>query len=232
MIGQALKALARPAPVQVAPGQVPVMSVRDLYGGAARACRSTSTRARSSASTDWSAAAARRSPAPSPVSVRPSAGRSSSTARRCSLPTPTAAVAKRIAYLTEDRRLEGFVKDFDNGQNMSLVVLPKMATRRCRRRRRGEEARSGADRGVPGQGRHQDLHPHPERRQPAEGRGRQVDGDRPRLRRPGRADQGHRRRRPRQHLRDHPQPSPPAAKAFWWSPAKPRSCCRCATASW
>ena len=44
-----------------------------------------------------------------------------------SLPTPTAAVAKKIAYLTEDRRLEGFVKDFDNGQNMSLVVLPKMA---------------------------------------------------------------------------------------------------------
>jgi len=43
------------------------------------------------------------------------------------LPTPTAAVAKKIAYLTEDRRLEGFVKDFDNGQNMSLVVLPKMA---------------------------------------------------------------------------------------------------------
>ena len=38
-------------------------------------------------------------------------------------------MAKRIAYLTEDRRLEGFVKDFDNGENMSLVVLPKMATR-------------------------------------------------------------------------------------------------------
>ena len=36
-------------------------------------------------------------------------------------------MAKKIAYLTEDRRLEGFVKDFDNGQNMSLVVLPKMA---------------------------------------------------------------------------------------------------------
>ena len=56
-----------------------------------------------------------------------------------SLPTPTAAVAKRIAYLTEDRRLEGFVKDFDNGQNMSLVVLPQdgqrpgSSTRRWRR---------------------------------------------------------------------------------------------------
>ena len=29
--------------------------------------------------------------------------------------------------MTEDRRLEGFVNDFDNGQNMSLVVLPKMS---------------------------------------------------------------------------------------------------------
>ncbi len=47
--------------------------------------------------------------------------------RRSSCPLPAAAVAKRIAYLTEDRRLEGFVKDFDNGQNMSLVVLPRMA---------------------------------------------------------------------------------------------------------
>ena len=43
------------------------------------------------------------------------------------LPTPGSAVSKRIAYLTEDRRLEGFVKDFDNGENMSLVVLPKMS---------------------------------------------------------------------------------------------------------
>src|ERR671921_913704 len=36
MIGQALKALARPAPVQGAPAQVPVLSVRDLQGGTAR----------------------------------------------------------------------------------------------------------------------------------------------------------------------------------------------------
>ena len=42
------------------------------------------------------------------------------------LPTPDARRwPRRIAYLTEDRRLEGFVKDFDNGQNMSLVVLPE-----------------------------------------------------------------------------------------------------------
>ncbi len=43
------------------------------------------------------------------------------------LNSPGAALSKRIAYLTEDRRLEGFVKDFNNGENMSLVVLPRMA---------------------------------------------------------------------------------------------------------
>ncbi len=42
--------------------------------------------------------------------------------------SPGEALKKRIAYLTEDRRLEGFVQDFDNGENMTLVVLPKMAT--------------------------------------------------------------------------------------------------------
>ena len=35
MIGQALKALARPAPVKSDPGQVPVLSVTDLHGGTA-----------------------------------------------------------------------------------------------------------------------------------------------------------------------------------------------------
>ena len=51
------------------------------------------------------------------------------------LPTPAPAVAKRIAYLTEDRRLEGFVKDFDNGENMSLVVLPEDVQGRASSRR-------------------------------------------------------------------------------------------------
>ena len=46
------------------------------------------------------------------------------------LDTPGAALRKKVAYLTEDRRLEGFVKDFDNGQNMSLVVLPRQAVPR------------------------------------------------------------------------------------------------------
>jgi ribose transport system ATP-binding protein len=31
--------------------------------------------------------------------------------------------------MTEDRRLEGFVPDFDNGENLSLVVLPEQLSR-------------------------------------------------------------------------------------------------------
>ena len=37
-------------------------------------------------------------------------------------------MAKRGAYVTEDRRLEGFIRDFDNGENMTLVALPTLAT--------------------------------------------------------------------------------------------------------
>jgi len=43
------------------------------------------------------------------------------------LTSPGQALSKGIAYVTEDRRLEGFVKDFDNGENISLVVLPRMS---------------------------------------------------------------------------------------------------------
>src|SRR4051794_645809 len=92
-----------------------------------RPFHSTSIPARSSGSTDWSAVDAPRSRARSPVSVRPSAARSSCTGRKSTCRTLRLGSPKGIAYLTEDRRLEGFVKDFDNGENMSLVVLPKMA---------------------------------------------------------------------------------------------------------
>ena len=225
---------ARPAGAgAVTSGQEPVMSVRDLYGGAAKGvsfdveARGDRRPLRAGRQRPLLGGAHDHRPA--------SGGRRHDQAPRCSrsaCPRPAPAVSKGIAYLTEDRRLEGFVKDFDNGENMSLVVLPKMAKagvvqagvekKRVRELIGEYQVKGGTE----------DLHPHPERRQPAEGRGRQVDGDRPRLRGAGRADQGHRRRCPRQHLRDHPQPSPPAARACWWCPARPRSCFRCATASW
>jgi ABC-type sugar transport system ATPase subunit len=41
--------------------------------------------------------------------------------------SPGEAAAKGIAYLTEDRRREGFVKDFTNGENMTLATISKYA---------------------------------------------------------------------------------------------------------
>ena len=82
MIGQALKALARPAPVQPNRGRCRSCRSPTSTAVARTGCRWTSTPARSSDSTGWSAAAGRRWPAPSPGSVRPCPGRSSSTGRR------------------------------------------------------------------------------------------------------------------------------------------------------
>jgi ribose transport system ATP-binding protein len=127
MIGQALKALARPAPLKVAPGQVPVMSVRDLYGGAARGV-SLDVNPGEIVGLYGLVGSGRSSVARTITGQRPAAGGTIKLhGQEIQLPTPTVAVAKRIAYLTEDRRLEGFIKDFDNGQNMSLVVLPRFA---------------------------------------------------------------------------------------------------------
>ena len=129
MIGQALKALARPEPVKTGPDQVPVMSVRDLYGGAARGV-SLDVNPGEIVGLYGLVGSGRSSVARSITGQRQAvSGSIKLHGQEVSLPTPGSGVAKRIAYLTEDRRLEGFVKDFDNGENMSLVVLPKMATR-------------------------------------------------------------------------------------------------------
>jgi ribose transport system ATP-binding protein len=127
MIGEALKALDRPAPVQSAEGQAPVMSVRDLYGGTARGV-SFDVNPGEILGLYGLVGSGRSSVARTITGQRPAvSGSIKLHGRDISLPTPGSGVSKGIAYLTEDRRLEGFVKDFDNGQNMSLVVLPKLA---------------------------------------------------------------------------------------------------------
>jgi ribose transport system ATP-binding protein len=126
MIGQALKALARPAPAQTS-DKDPVMSVRDLYGGAAKGV-SVDINPGEIVGLYGLVGSGRSSVARSITGQRTAA---SGTIRvhgeQVHLTSPGAALRKRIAYVTEDRRLEGFVKDFDNGENMSLVVLPRMA---------------------------------------------------------------------------------------------------------
>jgi ribose transport system ATP-binding protein len=126
MIGQALKALDRPAPV-AASSEVPVMSVHDLYGGTARGV-SFDVNPGEIVGLYGLVGSGRSSVARTITGQRPAvSGTIELRGKAISLPTPGSGVSKGIAYLTEDRRLEGFVKDFDNGENMSLVVLPKMA---------------------------------------------------------------------------------------------------------
>jgi ribose transport system ATP-binding protein len=126
MIGQALKALHRPAPVE-ASAKTPVMEVRDLYGGTAKGV-SFDVNPGEIVGLYGLVGSGRSSVARTITGQRKAASGSIKLhGTAINLPTPGSAVSKRIAYLTEDRRLEGFVKDFDNGENMSLVVLPKMS---------------------------------------------------------------------------------------------------------
>jgi ribose transport system ATP-binding protein len=128
MIGQALKALDRPEPLKSAGDAPPVMSVTDLYGGTARGV-SFDVNPGEIVGLYGLVGSGRSSVARTITGQRPAvSGTIKLHGEPISLPNPGTGVAKRIAYLTEDRRLEGFVKDFDNGENMSLVVLPRMSS--------------------------------------------------------------------------------------------------------
>lgn len=48
--------------------------------------------------------------------------------RRPNLRSPRTALRERIAYVSEDRRKEGFVLDFDNGENLTLCSLGDYST--------------------------------------------------------------------------------------------------------
>lgn len=127
MIGQALKALDRPAPVPEN-ATTPVLEVRDLHGGTAKGV-SFDVMPGEIVGLYGLVGSGRSSVARTITGQRKAAsGTIKLHGTPVDLPTPGSAVAKRIAYVTEDRRLEGFVRDFDNGQNMSLVVLPKLST--------------------------------------------------------------------------------------------------------
>ncbi len=126
MIGEALKALSRPTPAQTR-GEKPVMSVRDLYGGTAKGV-SFDVAPGEIVGLYGLVGSGRSSVARTITGQKPAAGGTIEVRGEVvHLKSPGAALSKRIAYLTEDRRLEGFVKDFNNGENMSLVVLPRMA---------------------------------------------------------------------------------------------------------
>ena len=125
MIGQALKALARPAPLDSS--GAPVISVRDLWGGSARGV--SFDVAPGEILGLYGLVGSGRSSVARTITGQKQAASGTITLHgdEVHLNSPGQALQKRIVYLTEDRRLEGFVNDFDNGQNMSLVVLPKMS---------------------------------------------------------------------------------------------------------
>jgi ABC-type sugar transport system ATPase subunit len=124
MIGQALRAIERPAPVRVE-GKKPLVSVRDLYGGTAAGVSFDVYPGEvvglyglvgSGRSSVGRTVTGQKKAASGTIEIR---------GEQVQLNSPGAALEKSVVYLTEDRRLEGFVKDFDNGENMSLVVLPR-----------------------------------------------------------------------------------------------------------
>ncbi len=124
MIGQALKALARPAPPK-ADNTVPVIEVKDLHGGSANGVSFT-VKAGEIVGLYGLVGSGRSSVARSITGQRRAAsGTIIINGDTVQFNSPGEALQKRVAYLTEDRRLEGFVADFDNGQNLSLVILPK-----------------------------------------------------------------------------------------------------------
>jgi ribose transport system ATP-binding protein len=124
MVGQALKAADRPAAPPARTG-TPVMAVEHLSGGAAKDV-SLEVFAGEVVGLYGLVGSGRSSLARSITGQRrPAGGTVRVDGEAVSFRSPQAALRRGVAYLTEDRRLEGFVPDFDNGGNLGLVVLPR-----------------------------------------------------------------------------------------------------------
>jgi ribose transport system ATP-binding protein len=129
MVGAALKAAVRPDPFADAADRPPVMSVQNVSGGAARDV-SFDVRAGEVVGLYGLVGSGRSSVARSITGQhRPTGGTVLLDGRPVRFRSPGAALRAGVAYLTEDRRLEGFVPDFDNGENLSLVVLQSQLSR-------------------------------------------------------------------------------------------------------
>lgn len=126
MIGQALKAVDRPKALE-SRGEKPLLSVRNLWGGSAKGV-SFDVAPGEVLGLYGLVGSGRSSVARTITGQKPAVeGTIAINGEEVNLKTPGQGLAKKMVYLTEDRRLEGFVKDFDNGANMSLVALPTLA---------------------------------------------------------------------------------------------------------
>ena len=143
MIGRELQSLER-APRHRIPAGAPVMlSVQNLTGGGARGV-SFDIREGEIVGLYGLVGSGRSSVARTITGQKPAAsGTIALRGKPITLKSPVTALRHRIAYVTEDRRREGFINDFDNGSNVSLISLPRLSTRgvinRSAQKRRSKE---------------------------------------------------------------------------------------------
>ena len=128
MVGEALRASEQPRSRRT-PGVPPLVSVRGVSGGAAKDV-SFDLFAGEVVGLYGLVGSGRSSLARSVTGQRrPLRGVIEVNGKPMRFASPRAALRHGVAYVTEDRRLEGFVPDFDNGQNLTLVVLASQLAR-------------------------------------------------------------------------------------------------------
>jgi ABC-type sugar transport system ATPase subunit len=128
MIGDAVKALHRP-PVDAPVGVPPVLEVRGLVAGSARDVE-FDVRPGEILGIYGLVGSGRSSVARAITGQHPAReGTVKVNGEPVRLSSPTSALRHGLAYVTEDRRKEGFVADFTNRENLTLVTLPAMSTR-------------------------------------------------------------------------------------------------------
>jgi ribose transport system ATP-binding protein len=126
MIGEGVRRLERP-PAHRAAGRPPALAVRGLHAGSATDV-SFDVRAGEVVGMYGLVGSGRSSVA------RAVSGQGEARAgvvevggKAARMRSPGAALRRGVVYLTEDRRREGFVDDFTNAENLSLVTLPRLA---------------------------------------------------------------------------------------------------------
>ncbi|MFC4225107.1 sugar ABC transporter ATP-binding protein [Lysinibacter cavernae] len=127
MIGEAVSALEAPAPID-GTGLTPVLSVSDLAAGSTRGV-SFEVFPGEIVGIYGLVGSGRSSVGRSITGQQERLGGDVSVhGKAVSFKDPRAALRGKVAYLTEDRRREGFVHDFTNGENMTLSTLDHFST--------------------------------------------------------------------------------------------------------
>ncbi|MDA3628998.1 sugar ABC transporter ATP-binding protein [Saccharopolyspora oryzae] len=135
MIGEAVSALDRPPELPENAGP-PALSVRGLHAGSAQDV--SFEVGKGEVVGVYGLVGSGRSSVARSVSgqQRPVSGEVEIDGEPTALRSPGAALRRGVVYLTEDRRREGFVADFSNGENLTLSTLGRSSRLGVLRRRR------------------------------------------------------------------------------------------------